>query len=149
MSSFILAAGVPTLGEKIKVNNKSVKKHLNDNTEIHKAIIYSKNIEDMACILKEKFSEHFEFFVSNHSIEISPAGVNKGEALKYLINTTQVKNGDVYVVGDSANDISMFENFENSFLILHKDNYLKIKTKYKIEKFSDLEKYTRLNKNFH
>ena len=69
-------------------------------------------------------------------------------ALKYLIETTDVKNNEVYVVGDSANDISMFKIFENSFLILHKDNHLKIKNKYKSKKFSDLEKYTRLNKNF-
>lgn len=137
------------LCEKITVSNKLVKKYLNDNTEIYKSIIYSNNIEDMFSILKEKFSDHFEFFASDHSIEISPIGVNKGEALKYLIKTTQVKNDEVYVVGDSANDISMFENFENSFLVLRKDNHLKIKTKYKIEKFSDLEKYTRLNKNFH
>lgn len=141
-----------TLGrlcEKIKIKNNLVKKYLNDYTEIYKVIIYSNSIEDLACTLKEKFNEHFEFFVSDHSIEIAPKGVNKGEALKHLIDTTQVKNNDVYVVGDSANDISMFEIFENSFLILHNNNHLNIKAKYKIEKFSDLEKFTKLNQNFH
>lgn len=136
------------LCEKIKVNNNIVKSQLNDNTEIYKVIIYNNNIEDIANILKEKFSDHFEFFVSSHSIEISPKGVNKGEALKYLLKTTKVKKDEVFVVGDAESDISMFENFENSFLVLNNDNYLKIKTKYNIEKFSDLDKYTRLNNNF-
>lgn len=137
------------LCEKIKINNKLVKKYLNDNTEIYKVLIYFDNVEDMVNILKEKYDEHFEFYISDHSIEISPKGISKGNALKYLIETTKVKSNEVYVVGDSENDVSMFDKFENSFLILNKDNHLKIKTKYKIEKFSDLEKYTKLNKNFH
>lgn len=136
------------LCEKIKVNNKLVKNRLNDSTEIYKALIYFNNVEDMADMLKEKYSDHFEFYLSSHSIEISPIGVSKGNALKHLIETTQLKNEEVYVVGDSENDISMFENFANSFLILNNDNYLKIKTKYKIKKFCDLEKYTKLNENF-
>lgn len=137
------------LCDKITVNNSKAKKYLNDKTEIYKAIIYHENTEDMASLLKEKYKEHFEFYVSKHSIEISPIGVSKGNSLKYLIDTTNVKYDEVYVVGDSVNDASMFNLFSNSFLVLNKENHLKTKTKYKIDKFSDLKKYTELNNNFH
>ena len=137
------------LSDKIIFSNKKVKRYLKDKTEIYKAIIYYQHIEDMACLLKDKFSEHFEFYVNNHSIEISPKGVSKGEALKYLINTTNVKSDEVYVVGDSFNDISMFKLFKNSFLIKTSDSGLKTQAKHVIDKFSDLINYTRLNKNFH
>lgn len=137
------------LCDKITVNNKKAIKYLKDKTEIYKIIIYYKNTEDMAGLLKENFNEHFELYVNNHSIEISPIGVSKGAALKYLIDTTEVKSNEVYVVGDSINDISMFKIFENSFLIKSSDTGLKTQVKYVIDKFSDLSEYTRLNKNFH
>ena len=136
------------LHNKIKVSNKTTEKYLNDKTPIYKALIYSEKAEAIGNFLFSKYNEHFEFFISDHSIEISPKGVNKGKALKHLISTTNVKDDEVFVVGDGINDLSLFENFENSFLVTNEKNHLKIKTKYKIEKFSDLKKHTQLNKNF-
>jgi len=68
--------------------------------------------------------------------------------LKYLIDTTKVKYNEVFVVGDGNNDLSMFELFSNSFAIEDSSNKLKIKAKHTIKKFSDIEKYTKLNDNF-
>jgi len=137
------------LYQTIKVNNKKVIKLLTNNTDIYKALIYIKEgIDDVANQLENKFNSHFEFFCGNHSIEISPKGVNKGQALKYLIDTTKVKYNEVFVVGDGNNDLSMFELFSNSFAIEDSSNKLKIKAKHTIKKFSDIEKYTKLNDNF-
>lgn len=134
----------------ISISNKKFFSILNDLTPIYKSIIYSKDCcEDIGNFLKNKFGKHFEFFVSGHSIEIAPLGINKGQSLKYLIDSTNVKNEEVFVVGDGINDISMFEVFSNSFAINNDNSYLKSKAKYIINKFSDLEKYTRVNKNFH
>lgn len=138
------------LHQKIKISNKKVLTILQDKTSIYKTIIYmNEGIEDTANILKSKYGEHFEFFASNHSIEISPKGVNKGLSLKYLIDSTTVKYDEVYVIGDGANDISMFEIFPNSFAITDASNKLKSKAKYSIRKISNLESYTKLNENFH
>lgn len=137
------------LTEKITINNFKVKQYLTDNTEIYKALIYFENPEDMGNLLKEKFGKHFEFYISDHSIEISPLGVNKGLALKYLIDTTSVKNEEVYVVGDGVNDITMFDLFPNSFVISASNSQLKLSAKHTINKFSDLKEYTKLNENFH
>lgn len=136
------------LHEKIIINNKKAENLLVNTTEIYKAIIYSDNCDDMYNIIKKEFKAHFELFPSSHSIEISPKGVNKGNALQYLINTTNLNNDDIYVVGDSSNDIPMFNLFENSFAMDSSDAFTKTKAKYTISKFCDLNNFTKLNNNF-
>lgn len=136
------------LHQKIIVNNKKAKKILTNTTDIYKAIIYNDNCEDMYNLLKKEFGKHFELFATKHSIEISPKGVNKGEALQYLINTTKLTNDDVLVVGDGTNDISMFNLFNNSFAMNSASNFVKSKAKNTINHFTDLSKYTKLNHNF-
>lgn len=137
------------LNEKIKLSNKKVKKLLNRNIFIYKAILYPNDgIEDIATILKEKFGEHFEFFPSNFSIEISPKGIHKGNSLKYLIDTTNISYDEVFVIGDGTNDIAMIETFPNSFAINTGSNKLKVKAKHIVNKVSDLEQYTKMNGNF-
>lgn len=137
------------LHQRVTINNKKVEKTLNSNIDIYKAIIYiNDGLFEIEAQLRKRFGEHFEFFTSDHSIEISPKGVNKGAALKYLIDSTKVKYNEVLVVGDDSNDISMFEIFPNSFAMNHSPYELKAKAKRTISKFSDLEKYTKMNKNF-
>lgn len=136
------------LHDKIIVSNEKVMKVLNDSTEIYKAIIYSKNCDDMYNLISKEFKGHFSFFPTKNSIEISPMGVSKGSALQYLINTTKLNNDDVLVVGDSSNDISMFEIFKNSFVMDKAENYIKVKAKNVINKFSELRTVTTVNNNF-
>lgn len=137
------------LHQKIKISNKKILKLLFDNTPIYKVIIYADQIDDIYENIYERFKEDYTFFQSSHSIEISPIGVDKGLALEYLINTTKVKNNEVYVVGDGANDITLFTKFSNSFAMNTSVNELKTKAKHTINKFCDLDDYTKLNGNFH
>lgn len=137
------------LHQNISISNKKVERSLKSNIDIYKAIIYIKDgLFEIEAQLRKRFGEHFEFFTGDHSIEISPKGVSKGSALKYLIDSTKVKYNEVIVVGDDSNDISMFEIFPNSFAMNHAPYELKAKAKHTISKFNDLEKYTRMNKNF-
>ena len=136
------------LHDKIIVNNDKFMQVLNDSTEIYKAIIYRKNCDDMYNLISKEFKGHFSFFPTKNSIEISPMGVSKGSALQYLINTTKLSNDDVLVVGDGSNDISMFELFKNSFVMDKAENYIKVKAKIVINKFSELKKVTTVNNNF-
>lgn len=136
------------LHNKIIVNNKKAKKLLNNQTEIYKIIIYSPNCEDIVTLLKKEFKDHFNFFLTNNSIEIAPFGISKGDSLQYLINTTKLNNEDIIVVGDSSNDISLFQKFENSFVMNSADAYTKSFAKKSISKFSELRKFTKLNNNF-
>ena len=137
------------LQDKIIVSNKKAKKVLESNIDIYKAIVYvNENCEDMLSLISKEYNEHFEFFPNTHSIEIAPKGVNKGEALQYLINTTKVKKDEVFVIGDGTNDLSMFNLFKNSFTMNTAKNEIKAKSKHTISNFHELEKYTTLNNNF-
>ena len=138
------------LQDKMRIDNDLVNIYLNEtNIEIYKALIYADfNMEDVGNHLKEKYGDHFSFIVSEKSIEICPKGVNKGDGLQYLISTTKVKNNEVFVVGDSINDIPMFEKFNNSFFINSGNTAVKVKAKHVLNKFSELSSFTKMNDNF-
>lgn len=134
----------------MKINNDLVNVYLNEtNIDIYKTLIYADfNMEDVGSHLEKKYGDHFSFIISDHSIEICPKGVNKGDGLQYLLSTTKVKNDEVFVVGDSVNDISMFEKFKNSFFINSGNIAAKVKANHVINNFSELSNFTKMNDNF-
>lgn len=77
------------------------------------------------------------------ALEISPHGCNKGDALKtYLKFIKHENNNDVYVVGDSGNDITMFKAFkETSFVMSHAYPSVKKYASHKISRVYKLDKY--------
>ena len=62
-------------------------------------------------ILKQAIKQHNLavdlIFSSERDVDILPANINKGAALKYVLNKCQY-NGEVVVAGDSENDLSFF-----------------------------------------
>lgn len=92
-------------------------------------------------ILREEFKEA-EFAWCNQAIEITPKGCSKGEALEFYLDYNSIPRDNVLVVGDSGNDISMFQAFkENSFCLEHSSQTIKKYAKHIINRFSDLEEY--------
>lgn len=75
-------------------------------------------------------------------LEFAPKGCNKGESLTNYIDTIKANHDDVYVVGDSGNDISMFNAFHShSFVMKHAYPSVKKYAKHKISRVYKLEKY--------
>lgn len=59
-------------------------------------------------------------------IELTPKGSHKADALQYYIDKNGIDKKDVYVVGDSGNDITMFANFyEHSYCMAHSNPSVK------------------------
>lgn len=105
------------------------KKNVNSSKEANKGIY-------------EKYKNEVEPSWSGEFIELSPFGCSKSEGLKYYIKYNKINHNDVYVVGDSGNDISMFKEFpENSFCMKHSPLSVSKYAKHVIKHFSDLEKY--------
>lgn len=93
-------------------------------------------------IIRERYSDVVEASWSNEMIELTPAGCSKSEGLKYYAEYHKINHSDVYVVGDSGNDISMFNEFpENSFCMKHAPLSVSKYAKHVIRRFSDLEKF--------
>ena len=90
--------------------------------------------------IREKYAADLEASWSDEMIEISPFGCSKAEGLKYYMNYHNINAEDIFVVGDSGNDISMFNEFyENSFCMSHSPLSVLKRAKHTIEHFYDLQ----------
>lgn len=91
----------------------------------------------------DAYGTMFEVFWSQQSIEFTNKGVNKANALKFLANMLKLSLDEVAVAGDSGNDVSLFENFENSFVMAHAPKQVKRKAKTEIRGVYCIGKYIK------
>ena len=92
--------------------------------------------------LREKFLDKVEPSWSFEFIELSPTGTSKSNGLKSLSNYLNIDNSDIYVVGDSGNDISMFKEFkEHSFCIDRAPLSVSKYARYTLKRFDDIRDY--------
>lgn len=132
--------------EKFNIDPRSYEDELNFG-KIHKIMFFfgispkSKiNAREYNKILREEY-EFMECSWSNNAIEITNRQCSKGNALLKYICIKGYSRDDVYVVGDSGNDISMFKEFkENSFCMSHAHRVVKKYSNNIIDKFTDLRK---------
>ncbi len=79
-------------------------------------------------------------------IEITKKGIHKGYALDHLLNYESFDS--IYYVGDSANDIPMFEKISNSFVMSSADALVKEKARYEVSSVKEaIEKAGRMKKD--
>ncbi|MFX3625589.1 MAG: HAD family hydrolase [Ectobacillus sp.] len=81
--------------------------------------------------LKEVFREKAEIVISGPGyVDIMPRGISKGRALLALMQHLRLEPHEVACIGDSFNDISMFEVTPHSFTLHHAHPLVKEKAKY-------------------
>ena len=79
---------------------------------------------------------------SEQAIEITAQGCTKREGLSFYLDYNQINVDNVLVVGDSGNDISMFQAFPGrSFCMDHSLEDVKQHASFVIKRFSDIENY--------
>ena len=122
----------------------------NENARIYKVMaIYGlgKKATEKARIASKKFGEDlknsFEVMWSTESIEFMNKGINKARALEKLIQELGIDKEEVAVIGDSGNDVPLFESFPNSFVMSHAHEEVKKKANVVIDGFYCLEKYIK------
>lgn len=94
-----------------------------------------KVVEDIYQQLLKNISFNIER--NNQYIDILPKGVSKKNAIKELIARCHSKEDDLYVVGDSYNDLSMFEINKHNFIIDKGIESLNKKATYVVDSISD------------
>ena len=106
---------------------------------IYKIMIYfglGKRMQNRAkqanAILRNTYS-NVECNWSKNVIEITAKDCSKAKSLATLLDAMNEKDSEIYVVGDSGNDIS--------FCMGHAPDAVKKYAKYTIEKFEDLSRY--------
>ena len=107
------------------ISKKSIQRSLEANKELFKV-----------------FGNECEASWSNEFIEISPYGCSKSNGLKFLENYLKINHSDVFVVGDSGNDISMFKEYQdNSFCMSHAPLSVSKYAKHIVKHFEDIKDY--------
>lgn len=65
--------------------------------------------------INEKFGNDVTCYRNTFCIDVVPKGCSKGEGVKFVCERENIDYSDLYTIGDSFNDISMFNITENSF----------------------------------
>jgi len=90
----------------------------NADSQIMSVFNVTQSIEKSEVIRKrilEKYSEHVEAFRNQCFVDIVPKGCSKGNAIMRILEDEDQGTDRLYAVGDSLNDISMFNITDNSY----------------------------------
>lgn len=91
--------------------------------------------------LDENYPE-VESAYTNGFLEITPRDCLKSEGLKKILDYYKASPDQLYVIGDSGNDISMFDSFyHNSYCMAHAPEHVRCHAKHTIKRVHALEKY--------
>ncbi|MGC6769219.1 HAD-IIB family hydrolase [Enterococcus sp. LJL128] len=95
--------------------------------------------QDLLKLQKALADEAVNFQITSpYTIDINPVSVNKGAAVKKLVEQLAVPIQQVAVVGDSYNDISMFKVFPESYVMSHAEAPVKKQAKYQVAMVADV-----------
>ena len=115
--------------------------------KIYKAMIFygfGKRKGTLSKEINKELRENFPDMESSWSSivnELTPNHCNKGESIEKYCQLLNVDPKDVYVVGDSGNDIAMFNRFhENSYCMSHAYPSVKKYAKHVISRVHKLDK---------
>ena len=93
------------------------------------------------------FSKKYESTLINtyyhsDSIDYTPKGFDKGNAVSILLNKINIRKSNLYVFGNGSNDLSMLRLTNKNFLI--KSNMKDIKPFASFDSYSNLEEYLNI-----
>ncbi|MCF0147078.1 MAG: Cof-type HAD-IIB family hydrolase [Clostridium sp.] len=81
--------------------------------------------EEIKNLLIEKHGQELEAFRNQYFVDIAPKNCSKGNGLRSILKLDNIKEENLYAIGDSFNDVSMFELTKNSFTFHHVEEELK------------------------
>lgn len=91
--------------------------------------------------IKTKYNGLLNAATSGGAIEITHPEANKGKTLLKYCKMNDILPEEVFVCGDSGNDLTMFEVFPHSFCMSHSPNHIRSQANHVIDRVSDLEEY--------
>ena len=128
------------------VDNELFEKELN-NAKIYKIMTFiglRKNKTKISKEVNKELREEFDEIESSWTAqvnELTPRGCNKGNGVERYCKLMNINPDDVYVVGDSGNDITMFNKFhEHSYCMQHGHPSARKYAKHVISRVYKLEK---------
>jgi len=84
------------------------------------------NIAEQAkTLVLEKYGQDLEVYRNQHFVDIAAKNCSKGNGINKLTEILGVDHKNLYVIGDSYNDLSMFEITENSYTFTYAEDGVK------------------------
>ena len=135
--------------ENVRATHKSiqsmdeVKEELFDS--LHLAFKTMEELETVKALLKNNYEGEIEVHHNVLNLDITPFDCSKGKAIRTLDQYLPVNYEDIYVIGDSYNDISMFEAAKTAFSFHRSDDIVKEKATHLVDDIAEAIK--EMNKN--
>jgi len=104
---------------------------------LHMAFSTMTELEKVKQLLIEKLGGEIEVHHNVLNLDITPKNCSKGIAIKTLDQYLPVKYEDIYVIGDSYNDISMFEAAKTAFSFHRSDVIVKEKATHLVDDIAE------------
>lgn len=85
--------------------------------------------------IKEKINRDYKMVVAYRNsqyIDVVPKGCSKGAAVQYIARKKKIDSKNIFTIGDSWNDLTMFNITKNSFTFHDVEENLKENTSYKV-----------------
>lgn len=99
-------------------------------------------IQKVADYINNNYGEYVECYRNTIFLDIVPKGCSKGHGVKCVSEIVDLHMDDVYTIGDSWNDDSMFQVTKNSFTFTYAEEGLQKKTTYVVETVAQcIDKY--------
>lgn len=96
-----------------------------ENGKVFKIMVFFGLRKKKGIIAKEinkELRENFPEIESSWTMivnELTPKNCNKADGINFYANYCKFDKKDIYVVGDSGNDIAMFKEFPNNYCMMH------------------------------
>lgn len=131
------ADNLPYSGKKIIHSLDELK-----NKDLSLISLYFENVEndkiDLICSkINTEYSTNCIAFRNTKYIDVVPVGCSKGNAVKFVCDKENVSSENIYTIGDSFNDVSMFNITENSFTFTDCDDKLKCHVSYVVDSVAE------------
>ncbi len=99
-------------------------------------------VQDACDYVNDNYGNYVIAYRNTRFIDIVPAGCSKGSGVKWVSKEENIDIKDVYVIGDSWNDDSMFEVTDKSFTFTYAEEELKGRANYIVETVDEcIDKY--------
>ena len=106
------------------------------------------NLSDIVEKLNKEFPKMYITESSKYSIDINSNNISKGEIIKKICKKDKVKLEEIAVIGDSGNDLSMFELTPYSFCINHASDDVKDEANYIVHNVAEaIRTVKQINQN--
>ena len=99
-------------------------------------------VDQMCNDINDEFGDVIVAYRNSYFIDIVPKGCSKGNGVDLILKEFGVNRENLYVIGDSYNDISMFNETKNSFTFHTVEEKLKDHVNFIVNSVSEcIEKY--------